>query len=229
MRLFTYCLRYDDGAAPNPFWGVCTLTICKPVIRRNAQIGDWVVGTGSTNSPQGDRSHSILYAMKVTGRLTLAQYDEHCRKHLPGKIPLWPNEDFARLVGDCLYDHTKIMDGKPAQRRGVHSMVNRDTDLDGKHALLSDEFYYWGDQAIDLPECLHPICHPMQGHKSNANAPHIPEFLTWLESLGLPKNTLVGRPQLQGHILASARAGVCAPCGRQDREEDEADEACRSC
>ena len=44
-NLFSYVLRYDDGAAPNPFWGTCTLAICKPAIRRKANLGDWVVGT----------------------------------------------------------------------------------------------------------------------------------------------------------------------------------------
>ena len=37
-RLFTYCILVDDGAAPNLFWGVCTLAICKPAIRRAAQV-----------------------------------------------------------------------------------------------------------------------------------------------------------------------------------------------
>lgn len=40
MNIYSYVLRTDDGAAPNPFWGTCTLTICKPVIRRTAHIGD---------------------------------------------------------------------------------------------------------------------------------------------------------------------------------------------
>ena len=48
--LFTYCIPIDDGAAPNPYWGICTLVICKPVIRRVANVGDWVVGIGSKNS-----------------------------------------------------------------------------------------------------------------------------------------------------------------------------------
>lgn len=37
--LFSYCIPYDDGAAPNPFWGLCTLAICKPRIRRAAKEG----------------------------------------------------------------------------------------------------------------------------------------------------------------------------------------------
>jgi hypothetical protein len=35
-QLFTYTIPYDDGAAPNPFHGICTLAICKPSIRRVA-------------------------------------------------------------------------------------------------------------------------------------------------------------------------------------------------
>ncbi|WP_442940102.1 hypothetical protein [Nostoc sp.] len=38
MRLFSYCLTCDSGAAPNPFWELCTLAICKPRIRRVANI-----------------------------------------------------------------------------------------------------------------------------------------------------------------------------------------------
>lgn len=40
--LFSYILKIDDGAAPNPFWGQCTLTICKPKIRKTADNGDWL-------------------------------------------------------------------------------------------------------------------------------------------------------------------------------------------
>ena len=58
--LYSYTIPYDDGAAPNPYWGVLTLAICKPVIRRTAEIGDWVVGTGSKQSPIGNIQNSIM-------------------------------------------------------------------------------------------------------------------------------------------------------------------------
>jgi hypothetical protein len=70
-RLFSYVLRKDDGAAPNPFWGVCTLAICKPVIRRTAEVDDWVVGTGSKRAPDGrDLSGTVVYAMRITKKLS---------------------------------------------------------------------------------------------------------------------------------------------------------------
>ena len=36
-QLFTYTIPIDDGAAPNPFRGMCSLAICKPRIRREAK------------------------------------------------------------------------------------------------------------------------------------------------------------------------------------------------
>src|SRR5262249_55154673 len=59
--LFSYCIPYDFGSAPNPFWGLCTLAICKPDIRRTANVGDWVVGTGSAVSPIGNISGKVVY------------------------------------------------------------------------------------------------------------------------------------------------------------------------
>ncbi|MEQ8924467.1 MAG: hypothetical protein RLO81_01575, partial [Fulvivirga sp.] len=66
MRLFSYCIPTDDGAAPNPYFEICTLTICKPVIRRNASVGDWIAGVGSKNVCGIDYSGKLVYAMKVT-------------------------------------------------------------------------------------------------------------------------------------------------------------------
>ncbi len=29
-RIYSYILRFDTGAASNPFWQICTFTICRP-------------------------------------------------------------------------------------------------------------------------------------------------------------------------------------------------------
>ena len=44
MKLYSYIIKSDLGFSPNPFWGKCTLACCKPVIRKTAKPGDWVVG-----------------------------------------------------------------------------------------------------------------------------------------------------------------------------------------
>lgn len=74
-RLLTYTIPIDDGAAPNPFRGMCTLAICKPGIRRVAGKGDWVAGLGSKKAPSGDLSKHLVYAMRVEEVLSLEEYD----------------------------------------------------------------------------------------------------------------------------------------------------------
>jgi hypothetical protein len=193
MKLYTYCLRYDGGAAPNPFWGTCTLVICKPAIRRTAQIGDWVVGLGSVNSPIGDVSHYLVYAMKVTNKLTMKEYDQFCKNSLPKKIPDQESSDYRLQNGDCIYDYGT---GKyPKMRRAVHNEGHRKHDLGGQFALLSQHFYYFGDHAVPLPEYLYPIIHATQGHKSIQNQPYLDLFLDWIENLGYKRNKLYGQPQ----------------------------------
>jgi Nucleotide modification associated domain 2 len=84
--LFSYVVRDDAGSAPNPYWGVCTLVICKPRIRRAAQVGDWVVGTGSARSPIGNIKERVVYVMRVTDKMTLREYDAWAQEYGPEKV-----------------------------------------------------------------------------------------------------------------------------------------------
>lgn len=43
-KVFSYVVATDVGVAPNVDGGVCTVCLCKPEIRRNAVVGDWIVG-----------------------------------------------------------------------------------------------------------------------------------------------------------------------------------------
>src|SRR5262245_19102367 len=71
VRLHSYVVARDYGFAPNPFFGFCTLATCKPRLRSVAQVGDWIVGTGSKKHK---RERFVVYAMRVTGTLTFNQY-----------------------------------------------------------------------------------------------------------------------------------------------------------
>ena len=195
MKLYTYCLRFDDGAAPNPYWGLCTLVICKPAIRRTAVVGDWVVGLGSANSPVGNISNCVVYAMKVTEKMSMAEYDDFCRRQFPRKIPKWGSRYFRERMGDCIYDFSAK--AAPGLRESVHSEANRERDLGGKNALISRHFFYFGDHPVKLPDHLRPIMHTTQGHKSGANAEYLGAFVEWIEGLGYCPNQLHGKPQLK--------------------------------
>ncbi len=215
--LYIYCIPYDDGAAPNPYWGICTLVICKPVIRRTAEVGDWIVGTGSTNSPIGDIGGCVVYAMRVSRTMTMAKYDGYAAKHVPEKVPQWRHQDVRRRLGDALYDYSV---SPPAQRQGVHVSGNVNTDLGGLNALLSDHFYYFGDRPVRLPQDLQGIVRQGQGHRSNSNAPYVERFVGWIDGLGHTPNTLLGKPQLD-LFENEGMVRTCASDCAQDDNEDE--------
>ena len=190
-RLFTYVLAHDNGAAPNPFGGVCTLVICKPQIRSAAKEGDWIVGTGPANSPIGDIRGYLIYAMRVTGKMPMWQYDAYAQEHLPEKLPDWRSAHPPAMVGDAIYDFSH---NPPVMRKGVHDESDRERDLRGEYALLSEEFYYFGSQPAELPEQLIPIVKNGQGHRSTSNDDYLNDFLAWLKGLGLTPNQLYGKP-----------------------------------
>lgn len=214
--LYTYVVRYDDGKAPNPYWGVCTLAICKPGIRRRARMGDWIVGTGSRNSPVGDVGTSVVYAMQVTDTMTMAEYDGYTRSHLRKKVPLPTSSDPRRLVGDSIYDFAKpeipIRPGSP------HGEKDRARDLGGEYVLLSDRFIYFGDRPMPLPDDLLPIVKAGQAHRSIANEPYVGRFVEWLTALDIPFGSVVGRPQEWSKRSPSGGKSLCSPRDLAKRE-----------
>lgn len=221
-KLYSYVLRIDDGAAPNPFWDVCTLTICKPAIRRTAQIYDWVVGTGSKNTRlkedvKVDFAHSIVYAMKVTDKKTLSDYDNHCRHHLKNKIPNWRATDWRLRMGDCIYDYSS--EKEPTMRKGVHNEENRQRDLSGHNALLSDHFYYFGEAAIPLPSDLFPIIKRNQGHRVVTQADLVAKFENWIKQF--EPNKIYADPQLRWEFDRASPDQIISKCSSSHLEDDE--------
>ncbi len=190
-RLYSYTIPHDDGAAPNPFRGLCTLAICKPEIRRKADVGDWVVGLGSVNAPSGNLGGKMVYAMRVDQILTLRNYDRLAPTHWPHRVPDLNSAIIPNRLGDCIYDFSGAV---PVQRPGVHGPANMKTDLRGLNVLLSRHYFYLGKNAISLPTELLGIVHQTQSHKVNANDPFVEPFIEWIHSLGLDPNHLYGWP-----------------------------------
>jgi hypothetical protein len=191
--LYSYCIPVDDGAAPNPYWGVLTLNICKPVIRRVAQVGDWVVGTGAKLSEKRDYRKYLVYAMKISDKKSMEDYEVYAKENLPRKIPNWRSKDRRDRLGDCIYDFSTH---PPRVRRSVHDENNRPKDLRGKFTLLSDYFYYFGNKPIDIPAYLLPIVKDGQGHKSRSNIQYAEAFIDWIHSIGKIRNKLYAKPQI---------------------------------
>lgn len=177
--LHTYVLRHDSGFAPNPSHGYCTLATCKPNIRSSAEVGDWVVGTGSLS--KNDREERLLYAMRVDEVLTYDEYfsDERFefKKPLSGKKY---DEN-----GDNIYYTSKSIDGEQYHVEDGTTYFRTETpsndelvftdqsefvqvdnphhpydhiDNDTKHepsrnaVLVSTHFWYFGEKEVLMPE-----------------------------------------------------------------------------
>ena len=190
IKLFSYIVKYDWGAAPNPYWGYCTLVICKPRIRNSTAVGNWIVGSGSANNPYDgkDYSNKIIYAMKVTDVVELEKYNEICLgktdygDKLAKKIPKYSSKNYPERMGDCIYYNISYEPKKADMRLGVHGNDCLKRDLSSNKALISNHYYYFGEKAIDIKGDLEPIIATTQGHRSNANKDYAQEFIDWISS-----------------------------------------------
>jgi hypothetical protein len=182
-RLFTYVITNDFGFAPNPFHGTLTLNTCKPDIRREAEVGDWVAANTAADFPADRRL--LVYAMQVTQKMSMAEYDLWARENLPEKIPSLRSRSYERRAGDAQYDFTT---DPPTRRVGFHAPGDMATDLQGGHTLLSEagEFYYFGGQPVAIPDHLRPVIKTGRKHKSDLNDAYVEAFVRWLRSFYEP-------------------------------------------
>lgn len=227
-RLFTYKVMFDGGTAPNPFGGVCTLAICKPAIRRVAEVGDLIVGLAPGNEGQ------IVYCMKVTDKMSWKDYITHCTSKatpidrpeyagLSQKVPritkdqgvcIWRNAEFYEEVRPTHSHHTGINDFK-------HDVLN------GKSVLLSTMFWYFGkgnEPDVRLPDDLKQII-PGRGHRSNGNNIHKDYFVRifndLLRSRGIHDYGKHGQPK---DAPEAADKSECARCRIMQAADDQESE-----
>jgi hypothetical protein len=163
MKLYSYIVKHDTGFAPNPFHGYCTLACCKPIIRRKAEKGDWVVGL--TPKSAGNK---IVYLMRVDDVVPSFRdywFDPRFKAKKPsytGGIQKW--------CGDNIYEPKAS--GSYRQLRSMHSHEdgsehagNKTHDLSGKHILVSETFAYFGSNPKSLPSELRSLI-VGRGHRS---------------------------------------------------------------
>jgi len=190
MRLYSYVVRYDSGFAPNPFYGWCTLATCKPPIRKSAQVGDLIVGTGSDNR-QVRRGGHLVYAMRVAEVMTFDEYDADPR--FRAKKP-YRQGSRKQSCGDNIY-YRNVADTQWLQRDSFHSNadgtrradhVQRDTGVN--RVLASDRFVYYGGAGPPIPETLiasdgRSLCKRGIGYNVFDDEAFIAEVEAWLASL----------------------------------------------
>lgn len=181
MNFFSYVIEHDLGLAPNPFWNYCTLAVCKPNIRnnKNLQIGDWIIGTGSKKI--GKLNH-LIYAMQLSEKITFEQYWADTRFIL--KKPII-NGSLKQMYGDNFY-HKDLTSDEWIQELSAHSVTDRQKhikkDTSTNTVLIAENFYYFGDSSILIPDKFRIICKKGQGMKYKSLSEIGPIFLEWIKN-----------------------------------------------
>ena len=185
-RLYSYVVARDYGFAPNPFGGFCTLATCKPVIRRMARLGDWIVGTGSKRK---GRDGYLVFVMRVCEVLSFNEYWQD-RRFLQKRPNL--RGSMKQAFGDNIYfkdsnetwhqedSHHSYGDGSP----NWHNIEN-DTQTD--RVLIGVEYAYWGGDGPCLPPRYRNYdgedLYAGRGHKSRFPEALIGNLVAWFRSL----------------------------------------------
>jgi len=177
-KLYSYIVTHDTGFSPNPFWGFITLANCKPSIRRNAKVGDWIIGL----SPKA-KGNKLIYAMQVE---EIVPYDRYYRdSRFAVKIPDYTKGKVVCKCGDNIYK--PLPNGGFRQLQSIHSLKQgirenpktKAHDLGGKNVLISKNYYYFGLRAVDLPETLNGL-KVGRGHKSRFSSDIISAFTKFI-------------------------------------------------
>ncbi len=190
-RLHTYVVATDLGVAPNPFHGVCSLAVCKPVIRRTARVGDWILGTGSkTRGHQG----RAVYAMQVAETLEFDAYWHDPRfddkRPDPAGLP-------SRRAGDNLHWFDSATGDWNTVPGAYHNAWHRARDLRGRQVLIAWDFVYWGGEGPLVSPCadVNVVC-TGRGHRNCFPPEAVDAFAFWVRATGLPGR--IGWPQAWG-------------------------------
>jgi len=194
MVIYSYIVTRDFGFAPNPFFGYCTLATCKPKIRKSAQIGDWVIGIGS--SAQNSKfKNKLIYTMCIEEKLLFNDYWNDIR--FKKKRPVM-NGSNKQLYGDNIY-HKDTRTGIFIQENSHHSLenglvneINYKRDLSGNYVLISKNFWYFGENAINIPNKLKDIIHSGIGYSKHDNKLLIDKFITWIQQIN---PNIIGKPE----------------------------------
>lgn len=171
MNLYSYVVKHDYGFAPNPFGGFLTLATCKPLIRRHARLGDFLAGTGSAASVGNNK---LVYAGEISAVVPLEEYGKAQNYNIkrPASKPSF------RRKGDNIYF---MRDGEWQQRENeYHGFDDFAADIRGKNVLVCDRFWYFGDNAIEIPTEFQSIIKKGPFHKKVSDQTLLDRFVRWL-------------------------------------------------
>lgn len=189
-------MKTDSGLAPNPYWGYCTLGLCTPNHQGiKLEADDWIMGTEPL--AVGGR---LIYAMKVAEKTHFDKYfkDSRYEQKKPRLAGNWKEK-----CGDNIYFLGP--DGNWKQLPVLYHNTPEQIIQDTRHpyVYVSRKYYYFGENAIDLPVALRGLIRDRHGCKCDHQSESMMRFAEWIESnlkpgiYGLPRDRNLFRIDIQ--------------------------------
>ena len=142
MRIHTYVIAVDSGAAPNYDAPCTTLAVCKPRIRRAAEPGELVLAfAGHKLNPH--EPHTVVWAGVVSEKLSFADYWND--KRFAGKKP------DRNATPDNFYRPTPE-GGLRWVDNPVHFPEQAEHDINGQFVLAFKPAWRFGANGPPLPD-----------------------------------------------------------------------------
>jgi len=199
ILLRSYKMTYDTGFAPNPYCEVLSLATCKPGIRGCARLGEWIAGFTSGqlcgDSPGYER---LIYLMLVSEKIKFEDYYEQYPQKRPESCP----------CGDNIY--RGLPNGGYEQIPNEHhNMCEFGDDTSTPFVLLAKEFYYFGRDAVPVPEEYRPNIPKSQaecGWKTEGKQAQ--DFIDWVRNVAAKgRHGLIGEPHGPNSKSCSKKKG----------------------
>lgn len=134
--IFLYKLTCDNGGAPCVYRGVLSLSICKPQIRMDAQVGDWIVGFGGRSVPA--LMGRLIYVAEVTKLEQNGDY--YIKEQYRGRsdrIYRRVGSEFEYIEGSRYHDKDDLehdLGSSPSYERARTLISNHFSYFGGNHA-----------------------------------------------------------------------------------------------
>ena len=215
-------MKYDSGLAPNPYWGFCTLALCTPN-RQGVKLlpGDWIIGTQSRVL-----GNKLVYAMKIAEeKLHFDRYFNDQR--FQSKKPMLTG-DWKCRCGDNIYflGDDKNWQQVPVLYHNTSEEIVGDTN--NPYVYIACEYYYFGEDAVEIPPELEELIRDRQGCKCDHDKRLMANFIRWLQRdyeqgiHGLPRDRhLFVNPNENSDKL------VCADKGKSKQDHKAKRQRCR--
>lgn len=166
-KIYRYVLVSDDGMAPCIDNGLVSLATCKPVIRRCASEGDWVLACYDARSPRG----TLAWVGRIERIPNVGEYERAYRGRSDAVYRENSDGSFRRL------------------RKDYHvNAKEKERDLSGPSLVFThDSTWFFGTECKELPPWLIHLAPRGQGHRVNFRQPgDLEELVQWLNRSGKP-------------------------------------------